>query len=90
MISLRTLSLLITAFANMNIALQPQAAVYRGPAAGCGSGSCADAVARLLQKSPSKFNVTFVGPDGDMELTKEALAHMDVYAQPGGGGMLAL
>ncbi|GAB2878779.1 BPL-N domain-containing protein [Streptomyces mayteni] len=60
----------------------PSALVYRGPAA---SPGCPEAVAALLRGTPSRFTVTYCGPDEETPLSARALAAADVYAQPGGG-----
>ncbi|KAG6088407.1 hypothetical protein E4U31_004978 [Claviceps sp. LM219 group G6] len=60
---------------------QPRALVYRGQSACKG---CSEAVARLLEKSPQKFTVTYVGRDEDNQITAELLSQAAVYAQPGG------
>ncbi|OAQ61406.1 biotin protein ligase [Pochonia chlamydosporia 170] len=62
-------------------AAQPRALVYRGPAACKG---CAEAVAQLLENSPQKFTVTYVGPNEDTNISSDSLKGVDVYAQPGG------
>ena len=62
---------------------QPRALVYRGPAACQG---CPEAVKRLLETSPSKFQVSYAGPNENVQMSAEALNKVDVYAQPGGGG----
>ena len=61
----------------------PLALVYRGPAAQ--PGACSDAVANLLRSSPRRFDVRFVGPQGELPLKPKTLAHATIYAQPGGG-----
>lgn len=66
-----------------SLASQPQALVYRGPAACEG---CAESVAQLLSTSPSAFNVKYIGPGEDIDINSQTLAWADVYAQPGGGG----
>lgn len=62
---------------------QPQALVYRGPEACPG---CPEAVGLLLESSPSKFRVTYAGPDEEVDITADSLRETDVYAQPGGPG----
>jgi hypothetical protein len=69
------------------LADRPQALVYRGPAVCDG---CAEAVGTLLESSPSNFNVTYVGPKGDVDITSETLSNADLYAQGGGGGKFPL
>ncbi len=59
----------------------PLALVYRGPAACLG---CPEAVATVLVNSPLNFNVAFVGPDENLDITTDTLAQAAVYAQPGG------
>ena len=61
----------------------PLALVYRGPAAQ--PGACSDAVANLLRSSSRRFDVRFVGPQGELPLKPDILAHATIYAQPGGG-----
>lgn len=65
------------------VAAQPQVLVYRGPAACEG---CAESVAHVLKTSVSQFNVTYVGPNEDVDITSESLSQADAYCQPGGGG----
>ncbi|KAG6021968.1 hypothetical protein E4U40_004955 [Claviceps sp. LM458 group G5] len=60
---------------------QPRALVYRGQSACKG---CSEAVARLLEKSPQKFAVTYVGRDEEDQISAELLSQAAVYAQPGG------
>ncbi|KAG6242830.1 hypothetical protein E4U24_005604 [Claviceps purpurea] len=60
---------------------QPRALVYRGLSACKG---CSEAVARLLEKSPQKFAVTYVGRDEEDQISAELLSQAAVYAQPGG------
>ncbi|KAA0017040.1 hypothetical protein FOY51_25565 [Antrihabitans cavernicola] len=61
---------------------RPVALVYRGPASCAG---CSEAVANLLQTSPTPFRTVFCGPDEATPLTAANLANATVYAQPGGG-----
>ena len=61
-----------------------RALVYRGPATLPG---CAEAVAELLSASRWDFDVSFVGPDEDVELTAAALASATLYCQPGGDSL---
>lgn len=61
-----------------------KALVYRGPAACEG---CPEAVAKLLESSPSNFSVNYAGPKEDIDITPEALSKVEVYVQPGGGGL---
>lgn len=62
----------------------PRALVYRGPAT---TKECANSVAQLLRDSPSKFEVTFVGPNEHIKKPDlSTLRGYDMYAQPGGGG----
>jgi hypothetical protein len=62
----------------------PLALVYRGPASCSG---CSEAVAALLQSSPTGFRTEFCGPDEDRQLSPSALGEAAVYAQPGGGSV---
>lgn len=63
-----------------------RAFVYRGPASCEG---CPESVGDLLETSPTKINVTYVGPNEDTKLTAESLSQADIYAHPGGGGTLS-
>jgi hypothetical protein len=75
--------LLIAAIVGKSFAAQPQALVYRGPAACDGYP---EAVAHFLRTSPSQFDVTFVGPNEDADITNQTLSQADAYCQPGRGG----
>jgi hypothetical protein len=75
--------LLMAAVVGHCFAAQPHALVYRGPAACDG---CAESVAHVLRTSASRFDVTYVGPNEDVDITNESLSQADVYCQPGGGG----
>jgi len=59
----------------------PVAYVYRGPATRPG---CPEAVATLLENGPTRFSVTYCGPDEATAVTAASLADADLYAQPGG------
>ena len=59
---------------------RPLAVVYRGPAACEG---CPEAVASLLQEHGG-FNVEFIGPAEERDVTAEDLRVARLYAQPGG------
>lgn len=63
---------------------QPKALVYRGPAACDG---CPEAVAALLQSSPSNFEVEYAGPNEKIDINEASLQRVQLYAQPGGGGI---
>ncbi|KAM5446045.1 hypothetical protein MaudCBS49596_006854 [Microsporum audouinii] len=63
---------------------RPKALVYRGPAA---CDECPEAVKRLLENSPSAFEVEFCGPYETIKLNGESLENIDLYAQPGGGDL---
>ncbi|MEV4140104.1 BPL-N domain-containing protein [Dactylosporangium sp. NPDC049742] len=60
----------------------PVALVYRGPASLPG---CPEAVAELLRGSRWGFDVRFVGPGEDVQVSARALSGAVLYAQPGGG-----
>jgi len=62
----------------------PRALVYRGNA---GTPGCSDAVAELLHSSRWGFEVTYVGPKEQLQLSEAVLASAAVYAQPGGGSL---
>lgn len=62
---------------------RPKALVYRGPASCTG---CPEAVAALLQSSPSNFTVEFAGPTEKIDINEASLQGVQLYAQPGGGG----
>jgi glutamine amidotransferase-like uncharacterized protein len=61
------------------------ALVYRGPG---GCPSCSEAAAELLESAEWGFDVRYVGPDEDIELTSANLQKADLYVQPGGDGSL--
>jgi Biotin-protein ligase, N terminal len=63
---------------------RPLALVYRGPAALPG---CPEALAALLQDSPSKFRTVFCGPGEAVPLSATTLELATLYAQPGGGDL---
>ncbi|WP_327011771.1 BPL-N domain-containing protein [Dactylosporangium sp. NBC_01737] len=58
------------------------ALVYRGPAS---SPGCPEAVAALLRASRWGFDVRYVGPGENTQVSTLALTGAAVYAQPGGG-----
>lgn len=62
-------------------ARRPRALVYRGPA---GDGDLSKAVAQLLESSPQNFEVQYAGPKETVDITRETLSSVDLYAQPGG------
>ncbi|CCE28894.1 hypothetical protein E4U22_001225 [Claviceps purpurea] len=62
-------------------ACRPRALVYRGPA---GHGDLSEAVAQLLESSPRRFEVQYAGPKEAVDVTRESLASVELYAQPGG------
>lgn len=64
---------------------RPKALVYRGPAT---SEGLPEAVAHLLESSPRQFEVRYAGPGEDIDITAETLRAVDLYAQPGGPGMI--
>ncbi|KAF2158593.1 hypothetical protein M409DRAFT_30923 [Zasmidium cellare ATCC 36951] len=61
-----------------------QAYVYRGPASCDG---CPESVGELLESSCRKINVTYVGPNEEIDITAESLSEADIYVHPGGGGL---
>lgn len=67
-------------------ARRPRALVYRGPA---GDGDLSKAVAQLLESSPQNFEVQYAGPKETVDITRESLSSVDLYAQPGGPGTFA-
>ena len=64
---------------------RPVALVYRGPG---GCPSCSEAAAELVQGTTWGFEVRFVGPGEDLQLTSTTLRAADLYVQPGGDGSL--
>lgn len=64
---------------------RPRALVYRGPAT---SEGLPEAVAQLLESSPRHFEVQYAGPNEAVDISAEALRAVDLYAQPGGDGMI--
>ena len=73
--------------AHGNATSRPRAMVYRGPAA---CDDCPEAVGHLLETSPQNFEVIYAGPDEDVEVTAQSLRSVQLYAQPGGPGVLSL
>lgn len=67
-------------FQSTDLSERPIAVVYRGPAACDG---CPEAVASLLQEHGG-FNVEFIGPDEERDVTADDLRVARLYAQPGG------
>lgn len=67
-------------------ARRPRALVYRGPA---GDADLSKAVAQLLESSPQNFEVQYAGPKETVDITRESLSSVDLYAQPGGPGTFA-
>lgn len=65
-----------------NVHDRPLALVYRGPASCSG---CSEAVAVLLQNSPTRFRTAYCGPKEELDISPTTLAQAVVYAQPGGG-----
>lgn len=59
----------------------PLALVYRGPAACDG---CSEAVAAVLATASEGFEVRYIGPNEDADISPSALADAKLYAQPGG------
>ncbi|KAI4698794.1 hypothetical protein J4E81_005405 [Alternaria sp. BMP 2799] len=57
------------------------AIVYRGSSA---CDNCSESVGRLLMNSPYHFNVTYAGPDEEVDLSPSLLSKADLYAYPGG------
>ena len=68
-----------------SLSTRPKALVYRGPAAGPG---LSEAVAGLLESSPQKFQVQYVGPNETIGISSQSLSNVDLYAQPGGPGTI--
>lgn len=63
-------------------ASRPQAFVYRGPR---DDPDLSLAVGQLLESSPRKFKVEYVGPD---DITDSSLSSVEIFAYPGGPGKL--
>lgn len=61
---------------------QPEAFVYRGPN---DDPDLSKAVGQLLESSPRNFSVKYVGPD---DVTAKSLESVQLFAFPGGPGML--
>ncbi|KAI4645957.1 hypothetical protein J4E93_005536 [Alternaria ventricosa] len=57
------------------------AIVYRGSST---CDNCSESVGRLLMNSPYHFNVTYAGPDEEVDLSPSLLSKADLYAYPGG------
>ncbi len=64
---------------------RPLALIYRGPA---GCPGCSEAVATLLETSPSRFETVYCGPHEAVQISPATLAPASLYAQPGGGNDL--
>jgi hypothetical protein len=77
------LAVALLAFSETAGAASMKALVYRGSTVCDG---CPESVAELLENSPWGFDVTFAGPDEDVDVTKESLANVQVFAFPGGPG----
>jgi glutamine amidotransferase-like uncharacterized protein len=60
----------------------PLGLVYRGRASVPG---CPEAVGALLERSAWDFEVRFVGPTEEWDLSADLLSRAALYAQPGGG-----
>lgn len=69
---------------SLAMASRPKALVYRSEGTIC--DGCAEAVAQLLETSPSNFSTAYCGPDEDIKLSKDALSKVDVFAVGGGPG----
>lgn len=65
-------------------AVHTRVAVYRGPATEDGTPESA---ADLFTSAWKNSEVTYVGPDEDVQISKETLKDFDVYIQPGGGSL---
>jgi hypothetical protein len=63
----------------------PLALVYRGPG---GCPSCSEAAAELVRGTAWDFEVRYIGPEEDLQLTAANLQTADLYVQPGGDGTL--
>jgi hypothetical protein len=68
--------------------MRPKALVYRdSPRVTC--EDCPETIARMLESSPTNFDVSFAGPK-DMDVNKHTLKGVTVFAFPGGPGELSL
>jgi hypothetical protein len=64
-----------------------RAMIYRGKNS---CDQCAESVAELFKCTFPKVNITYAGPDEDVQINADTLSQVDVYAQPGGPGMYIL
>lgn len=83
--SVATVVFTVTSKPPMPPSNRPRALVYRGPATTKG---LPEAVAQLLESSPRNFDVAYAGPDEAVHISAESLSAVELYAQPGGPGML--
>jgi hypothetical protein len=59
------------------------AMIYRGTS---GCEGCSESVQVLLESAYPDINVTFAGPDEDVQINAEILRQVDIFVQPGGPG----
>jgi len=59
------------------------AMIYRGTS---GCEGCSESVQVLLESAYPDINVTFAGPDEDVQINAESLRQVDIFVQPGGPG----
>ncbi|THY94045.1 hypothetical protein D6C95_05730 [Aureobasidium pullulans] len=57
------------------------AMIYRGTS---GCEGCSESVQVLLESAYPDINVTFAGPDEDVQINAESLRQVDIFVQPGG------
>lgn len=57
------------------------AMIYRGTS---GCEGCSESVQVLLESAYPDINVTFAGPDEDVQINAESLHQVDIFVQPGG------
>jgi hypothetical protein len=61
-----------------------RAMIYRGKNS---CDQCPESIAELFKCTFPKVNITYAGPDEDVQINADTLSQVDVYAQPGGPGM---
>jgi hypothetical protein len=61
--------------------------IYRGKNS---CDQCPESIAELFKCTFPKVNITYAGPDEDVQINADTLSQVDVYAQPGGPGMYML
>ena len=61
-----------------------RAMIYRGKNS---CEECPESIAELFKCTFPKVQITYAGPDEDVQINADTLSQADVYVQPGGPGM---